>query len=83
VTPMQELAMEVLVARFRCGEAIWTFKSQHEPVLRQLEEDDLVFVMHGIVDGSVRAGLTDKGKGMFCANGYVPPILRDSEAAGV
>lgn len=72
-TPKQELVMEVLVARRRLGEAFWTFRSRHEKVLRKLEEKQLVFVMHGIVDDTVRAGLTDKGIELFMSDSYTPP----------
>lgn len=81
MTPAQHLAMEVLAARHRLGEPFWTFQILHEPVLRELEEDDLVFVMHGIAEGSVRAGLTDKGKQLFLSADYVPPILRPPREA--
>jgi len=77
MTPTQELAMEVLVARKRLGEGVWTFKSYHERTLRELETKGLVYVMHGIVQGTLRAGLTDEGARLFMSSDYVPPILRD------
>ena len=81
MTPMQDLAMEVLVARRRLGEAIWTFKSMHTKTLRELDEQDLVFVMRGVTEGTVRAGLTEEGARRFMSDDYVPPILARDDLA--
>ena len=75
----KELALEVLAARRRLGEAIWTFKTLNEPALRSLEADGLVFVMHGVVEDTVRAGLTAEGATQVLSDSYVAP--RDREAA--
>lgn len=83
VTPTQDLTMEVLTARHRLGESFWTFKSMHEKVLRELEREGLVWVMHGVVEGTLRAGLTDEGKKLYLSASYTPPILegaRDYDA---
>ncbi len=69
----EELAMEVLVARRRLGEAIWTFRAHHEPTLRRVEAKGWAFVMHGITEGTVRAGLTEKGASLFMSDTYTPP----------
>lgn len=71
--------MEVLAARYRLGESIWTFRARHEKTLRALEQQGYVFVMHGIVDDTVRAGLTESGKARVISDSYVPPIVRDGK----
>lgn len=73
VTPQQELALEVLAARYRLGEAIWTFRGRHAPVLRELEAKGLVFTMHGVVERTVRAGLTDGGREAVLSDTYAAP----------
>lgn len=79
VKSKEELAMEVLAARARLGESIWTFRARHEKTLRSLEQQGLVFVMPGIVDHTVRAGLTDSGKARVLSDNYVPPTERRTE----
>lgn len=73
LTPMQELALEVLAARFRTGEEVWTFASKHGAALASLEAAGLAFTMHGIIQGTVRAGLTDYGKLVALGADYRPP----------
>jgi len=65
--------MEVLAARHRLGENFWTFRDRHEKTIRSLEEHGWVFVMHGITDHTIRAGLTEKGEQYFLSEGYEPP----------
>lgn len=73
MTPTQELILEVLIARTRLGETLWTFSSVHRPALSSLEERGLVFVMNGIVEKSVRASLTEKGVEKYLnSNTFVP-----------
>jgi len=76
LTEKQTLVLEVLVARHRLGENLWTFEERTEKVLSQLEAKGLVIVMHGVVEDSVRARLTDKAKKKFLYDGYTPPILK-------
>lgn len=81
MTPSQELAMEVLCARYRLGEDLWTFKSEHAKTLKSLEAEGLVWTMHGVVRGSIRAGLTDKGKRLILSSSYVPPVVSEMRRA--
>lgn len=75
MTPTQELVMEVLAARYRLGENIWTFRTNQavKSALRALEADDMVFTMHGIVEGTIRAGLTENGRDAFLSPNYRVP----------
>lgn len=75
-SPTQDLALEVLAARVRLGEEIWTFEARHKRTLEQLANKGLVNVLHGIVQGTVRASLTEAGRAEVLSADYVPPILR-------
>ena len=59
LSPAQELLLDVLVARERLGESLWTFDRRQAKPLAELERRGLVTVMHGIVEKTVRASLTD------------------------
>lgn len=76
LTPTQELLLEVLGARYRTGETLWTFDSKHKRKLEQLADMGLVNVMHGMVENSCRASLTEEGMKLVIDPVYVPPILR-------
>jgi hypothetical protein len=71
--PTQYLIMEVLAARARTGETLWTFPSNLAVPLRALEDLGLLSVMHGITSGSLRAQLTDAGREHSLKAGYFPP----------
>jgi hypothetical protein len=73
MTPTQELVMEVLAARTRLGEAFWTFRSRHAFTLRQLEALGMVETMHGNVDNTIRAKLTEQGRAAFLSPSYTLP----------
>lgn len=74
--PTQYLVMEVLAARARTGESLWTFPSNLAVPLRALEERGLISVMHGIVQNTVRARLTDAGRAECLKGDYVTPLAR-------
>lgn len=75
-TLTEELVLEVMTARSRLGEHLWTFPSRATKPLRSLEDKGLVQVMHGVVENSVRASFTEKGKKRFLARDYQSPILK-------
>ena len=77
LTPSEELVLEVLAARWRLGERMWTFSTKQKRAVEGLAEKGLVNMMHGIVEKSVRASLTEAGKLESLDEGYVPPIYRD------
>lgn len=74
LTPTENLALEVLIARYRTGEHLWTFDSKPAIVkaLDSLNEKKLVWTMHGSVEHTVRAGLTAHGVSKYVGN-YTPP----------
>jgi predicted DNA-binding transcriptional regulator AlpA len=82
LSPTQYLVMEVLVARIRLGEVLWTFPSTLKPTLRQLEEMNLVVLMHGVVEHTVRAYMTAEAQEHWVDEvDYVPPILKTPRLA--
>lgn len=81
LTPSEELAVEVLVARRRLGNSFWTFEKRHNRTLNSLADKGLVVVMHGIVENTVRARLTDEAFSHFTAAGWQDPIFEQHEQA--
>ncbi len=74
--PTQYLVLDVLAARHRLGENLWPFPSTLAPALRALEQLGLVWTMHGCVENTVRAGLTETGKDAVLSTEYIPPAFR-------
>ena len=70
LTPTQGLVMEVLAARFRLGENLWTFGSEVSKQIGQLAAAGLVNEMRGITENTVRASLTAEGKSRFLSDTY-------------
>lgn len=73
--PTQYLLLEVLSARWRLGERIWTFPARFGRSLRALEKLGLVFVMHGVTERTLRAGLTEAGRRATLYALYKPPAM--------
>jgi hypothetical protein len=73
-TPTQDLLLEVLIARHRLGEQLWTFSSGMKNQLEQLETLGWVRVIHGVVENSVRACLTERGKARWLSFNYKNPV---------
>lgn len=71
LTPGEALVMEVLAARWRLGESLWTFDIRHGRWLDSLADKGLVQPMHGVVEKTLRAALTDAGKAYYWD--VVPP----------
>lgn len=78
--PTQALVLEVLAARHRLGETHWTFSTRHLTALRALEKLGLVGLMHGIVEHTCRAYLTDACRKAALSETYEGPctFTRDS-----
>lgn len=53
--------MEVLAARYRLGENLWTFDARCSQAIDALAERGWVLAMDGNVEHTVRASLTDAG----------------------
>lgn len=73
--PTRWLALELLVARHRLGERLWTFPSSCGSALRALEQAGLVIVMSGCVEHTLRARLTEQGIREAVSLSYTPPHL--------
>jgi hypothetical protein len=71
--PTQYLILDVLAARWRTGETLWTFPSRLRPAVRALAELGLVHEMHGITEGTIRARLTEVGRNTVLDDNYTPP----------
>lgn len=79
LTPTQDLVMEVLAARYRCGEFLWTFDSRHKKTIRDLAQLGLVHEAGGVVEHTVRARLSDAGKAIYLLDTYIPPNRRTDD----
>lgn len=73
LTPTQQLILDGLAARHRLGERVWPFSTRLRPALDALESAGLITLMHGNVERTVRASLTEAGQAAVLAPGYTPP----------
>lgn len=74
-TPLQEMILEVLAARHRLGEHVWTFE-RNGPVtmaLLYLAKVGLIEFKHGVVEKTYLAWLTDAGRGQQLSDNYQTP----------
>lgn len=81
--PAELLILEVLAARYRLGEKVWTFDTIYEETIYSLAEKGLVGEEHGITPRARLVWLTDEGKKMVLNPTYVPPILREQDLPDV
>jgi hypothetical protein len=58
-TPTEELILDILVARYRLGDTLWTFESRNMAALRKLEARGLIETTSGVTENTIRASLTD------------------------
>lgn len=75
----QYLILEVLAARTRLGENVWTFPARLRPVLDQLAAKGHVGWKGGVVAGTCRAWLTAAGRASVLDDGYVSPLAGRDE----
>lgn len=82
--PTQYLVLEVLAARHRLGEQLWTFPSR--PAIRvaadQLASLGLIGWKGGVEPKTIRAWLTDAGRAAALMEGYESPDFKRGVAAG-
>jgi len=79
LTPTEELILEVLIARYRLGEKLWTF-SRRAAITRaaeSLSRRGLVWLKNGMVEHSFQAGLTEKGLLEAQDPSYISPKERE------
>lgn len=75
--PTQYLIMEVLAARYRLGEQLWTFPRYLRASMEQLARRQLIGWRHG-PSADIQAWLTDKGREHSLLPDYVPPSQREA-----
>jgi hypothetical protein len=80
LTPTEDLFMEVLAARHRCGENVWTFEDRHTRTAKTLAAKGLIGWKSGIVEKTILAWFTEAGRTEWLSADYVPPILRPVDA---
>lgn len=82
LTPTETLILEVLIARTRLGETLWTFddNASSARALGRLEARGLVHGMHGITERTFRASLTDTAKRQYMSRPYRAPMLEPLRA---
>lgn len=72
--PTQDLILDVLAARLRCGERYWTFSSRLKAHLRALADAGLISWEPTSAHGLVRASLTDAGLAATLSPTYNTPV---------
>jgi hypothetical protein len=75
-TPTQELILEVLAARHRLGEHLWTFDSRTRAAAEVLAKAGLIRVLDGSVEHTYRARLTEAGRAQQLIDDYESPPTR-------
>lgn len=71
LTPVEELVLDTLAARFRLGEARWTFDARLAPSLDSLVARGFIDVVGEPVGGTVLAGLTAAGRAVAMDETYM------------
>lgn len=71
--PVQQLVLEVLVARARTAESTWTFANRVRPALTALAGTGLLWWKPAPVAGYCLAGLTGRGRETAISAGYAIP----------
>jgi hypothetical protein len=78
LTPTEDLLVEVLAARHRTGETVWTFATTHARTVRTLADKGLVAWKSGVLENTILAWLTDAGRAYALDEGYAPPASRET-----
>lgn len=77
-TPTEDLIIEVLTARTRLGNQVWTFESRNNKALNQLEVRGLVGYKSASVEGYSLVWFTADGIKLMFGNKYHTPIPYES-----
>jgi hypothetical protein len=83
LTPTEYLIMEVLLARWRLGEGMWTFPSALRASVRRLESRGLVSWKSGIVEKTVLVWLCEAGLSAWWSTSYEAPLVRRGGSGSV
>lgn len=74
MTPTQDLILQVLAARHRAGDDLFTFDSRTKGQAEALEQMGLIHVLSGVVPKTYRASLTWAGRFSTLMPGYQPGV---------
>jgi hypothetical protein len=75
--PTQYLILEVLAARWRLGERLWTFPTSCRPAAAKLAELGLTNWRSGPAAHTIQVWLTEAGRAASLSETYVPPIVKE------
>lgn len=78
LTPTEDLLIEVLAARHRTGETVWTFATTHARTVRILAEKGLVAWKSGVIEKTILVWLTDDGRAYALDEEYTHPASRET-----
>lgn len=79
--PTEYLILEVLAARWRVGERVWTFPTRVNRALDSLAGKGLVGWKSGVVERTSLAWLTDGGRAEMLSDTYETPTVAEAVAA--
>jgi hypothetical protein len=72
-SPIQYLVLDVLAARHRLGEQVWTFPLRLKTALKVLAAEGLIGWKPGVNQGTALVWLTDAGRAAVLSETYEPP----------
>ena len=75
LTPTQDLILNVLTARYRLGDTLYTFDTSHSNAAKGLVGFGLIRTMHGVTEKTFRASLTDAGIAFYMSATALPPVF--------
>jgi hypothetical protein len=73
-TPTEELILEVLTARVRLGNNVWTMSNRNKQAFEKLVAKDLIEYKSASVEGHVLVWLTETGEKLLFKNKYNSPV---------
>lgn len=75
LTPAEDLLFQVAIARHRLGDTPYLIESRHRSTAQRLATKGLVWTDSGIVERTIKIGLTTLGE-IVGISDYTPPALR-------
>ena len=76
LTPSEDLVLEVLAARYRLGEVVWTFELRHRSAINRLINRSLVETHDSLIPKTIRVSLTATGKLGIFHKDYTAPAFK-------
>lgn len=73
----QKLILDLLAARYRLGETLYTLPATAQKAADALEAGGYITTMRGVVEHSIRASLTKAGRDMSMSAEYRSPLERE------